>query len=89
MNRRDAERITTEYSVQELQSYQGQLLLSVTGECGEEKILLIPDPKLWSPEKPVLYTCVVRAGEDEVREHFGIRTLTWTADRGIAINVSG
>ena len=41
---------------------------------------------LWSVDTPQLYTCVVRCGEDEVREQFGVRTLTWTVDNGIAIN---
>ena len=43
-------------------------------------------PMLWSVDTPQLYTCVVRCGEDEVREQFGVRTLTWTVDNGIAIN---
>ncbi len=46
----------------------------------------LKNPALWSVETPRLYTCIVRCGEDEVREHFGVRTLTWTADNGIAIN---
>lgn len=44
------------------------------------------DAQLWSVERTYLYTCVVRFGRDEVREHFGIRTLTWTAGKGLAIN---
>ena len=48
--------------------------------------LTIPDAKLWSPEAPNLYTVRVSFGEDVVEEHFGIRTLTWTPDKGIAIN---
>ena len=48
--------------------------------------LSIPDAKLWSPEAPNLYTARVTFGEDVVEEHFGIRTLTWTPDKGMAIN---
>ena len=55
--------------------------------CYETRFLCtVEDAQLWSVERPYLYTCVVRFGGDEVREHFGIRTLTWTAGKGLAIN---
>ncbi len=55
--------------------------------CYETRFLCtVEDAQLWSVERPYLYTCVVRFGGDEVREHFGIRTLTWTAPKGLAIN---
>ena len=46
----------------------------------------IPEAELWSPESPRLYTLrAVFAGEEaEIR--FGIRTLTWDAKQGLAIN---
>ncbi len=48
-------------------------------------------PKLWSPDTPQLYDCVVKiyAGEellDETREHFGIRRLELDAEHGLRIN---
>lgn len=48
--------------------------------------LYIPDAALWSPQSPVLYTCIAKYESDEVREQFGIRTVTWTSEKGIAIN---
>ena len=48
--------------------------------------LEIPDAKLWSVDTPQLYTCRVRFGKDVVEEPFGIRTLSWTPEQGIAIN---
>ena len=48
--------------------------------------ITLPDAKLWSPEEPNLYTARVTFGEDIVEENFGVRTLTWTPDKGIAIN---
>ena len=48
--------------------------------------LEIPGAKLWSPETPHLYTCRVRFGNDVVEERFGIRTLSWTPEKGVAIN---
>ena len=49
-------------------------------------VLSIPDAKLWSPEAPNLYTARVIFGDDVVDESFGIRTLTWTPEKGIALN---
>ena len=46
----------------------------------------IPEAKLWSPQSPYLYTCVVRCGDDEARETFGIRKLEWSAKQGLCIN---
>ncbi len=51
-----------------------------------EFVLEIPDAKLWNVDTPNLYTCRVTFGEDVVEETFGIRTLTWTPEKGIAIN---
>lgn len=48
--------------------------------------LEIPNAKLWNVDEPNLYTCRV-SYEQEVRTvSFGIRTLTWDAQNGIAIN---
>ena len=46
----------------------------------------IPGAQLWSPDTPVLYTARVRFGDDEVLERFGIRSLTWDPQKGIALN---
>lgn len=59
-------------------------------EKAYQKIALA-HPKLWSPETPQLYDCVVKlyAGEellDEVHEHFGIRRLELDAEHGLRIN---
>jgi len=48
--------------------------------------LEIPGARLWSPDTPVLYTARVCFGDDEVRERFGIRSLTWNPQKGIALN---
>ena len=46
----------------------------------------IPDAKLWNVDTPFLYTARICFGEDVVEIPFGIRTLTWTPDKGMAIN---
>ena len=48
--------------------------------------LEIPEAKLWNVDTPHLYTCRVRFGDDVVEERFGIRTLSWTPEKGVAIN---
>ncbi|MBQ8095248.1 MAG: DUF4982 domain-containing protein [Clostridia bacterium] len=48
--------------------------------------LEIPDAKLWNVDTPHLYKARVTFENDVVEEHFGIRTLTWTADKGVAVN---
>jgi beta-galactosidase len=49
------------------------------------------NPHLWSPESPVLYRAVTqltRNGQvvDEVITLFGVRTLAWSADKGLLLN---
>jgi beta-galactosidase len=51
-----------------------------------EFVLDIPKAKLWNVDTPNLYTARATFGEDVVEETFGIRTLTWTPDKGVAIN---
>ena len=53
--------------------------------------ITVPNPALWSAETPNLYTCAVRlfsGGEciDSSELAFGIRTLTWDAERGLCVN---
>lgn len=71
------------------QVYSGKLLYNSEAENGSHvrtRKVKLAKPALWSVDTPQLYTCIVRCGEDEVRERFGVRTLTWTTDNGIAIN---
>ena len=48
--------------------------------------LEIPDAKLWNVDTPHLYTCRVTFGSDVVEEPFGIRSLSWTPEKGVAVN---
>jgi beta-galactosidase len=53
--------------------------------------LTVSKPALWSPESPAQYralTRVLKGGKvvDEVETHFGIRTLTWSAAKGLVLN---
>lgn len=43
----------------------------------------IPDPILWTPDHPHLYTFTVQCGDDLVRSYFALRTLSCGTVRGI------
>jgi beta-galactosidase/beta-glucuronidase len=47
---------------------------------GEEIVLPIPDPKLWSPDSPHLYDLEVTLGEDHVGSYFGMRKFSLCRD---------
>lgn len=51
----------------------------------------LPNPALWSPETPNLYSAVVTVESngkvrDAERVNFGVRTVTWDADKGFFLN---
>jgi beta-galactosidase len=51
----------------------------------------IPNPQLWNPDHPFLYTAVTTVSDgkktlDDYRTTFGIRSVKWTADQGFFIN---
>lgn len=73
-------------AVVQILDHDGNAVSSGTAVKGQELILAVHDAKLWSPDSPALYTCVARAGEDEVQETFGIRLLSWSREQGITIN---
>ena len=61
------------------------------GEAEASQEIAVSKPALWSPESPALYravTRVLKGGKvvDEVETPFGIRTLTWSADKGLVLN---
>jgi len=53
--------------------------------------IAVANPKLWSPETPVLYRAVTEVQQggktvDSVETTFGIRTLSWSVDKGLLLN---
>ena len=46
----------------------------------------VTEAKLWSAEKPFLYTILVRTDTDERVIAFGIRKLEWNAEKGLTVN---
>jgi beta-galactosidase/beta-glucuronidase len=54
---------------------------SKTENAAAEITVLIPNPKLWSPDSPHLYDLEVTAGEDRVRSYFGMRKFSVSGGR--------
>ena len=60
-------------------------------EIDLESPIVVPNPRLWSPDSPTLYrlNCVLDAGAGGVSEtttSFGIRTIAFDAVRGFVLN---
>ncbi len=56
-----------------------------------EQNLAIENPNLWSPEKPYLYTAVIKLFDgnelkDEVTKRFGIRDIKYEPNKGFSLN---
>jgi beta-galactosidase len=73
----------------------GQTQSTVTIPSGKESeaniSIAVANPALWSPESPTMYravTQVLKQGTvvDEVTTPFGIRSLSWSAEKGLLLN---
>lgn len=70
---------------------QSALDAAAGGESETNQEVAISSPALWSTESPVLYRAVTRILSDgkvvdEIETTFGIRTLSWSADKGLQLN---
>ena len=83
--------------VTEIRDAAGQVVatttttLAATDNSEFEQNLVVPRPRLWSPETPVLYTAASKlyAGDalrDEYSTRFGIRSFKFEAGRGFSLN---
>ena len=65
---------------------QGKAVASATGKPGEEIILKVKSPKLWSPDAPFLYDLQVTLTDgtaaDAVTGYFGMRRISILKDEG-------
>jgi hypothetical protein len=51
-----------------------------SGAAGQPLTVRVPQPKLWSPDQPFLYTLRVTLGRDQVQSYAGIRTIAVQRD---------
>jgi len=56
------------------------------GETQAEAVLTINDPSMWSTDDPYLYELEIRAGAEEEKVVFGVRTVAFNAERGFLLN---
>jgi len=74
-----------------LDKQQSQVQIAAGAKAETMQEIALANPELWSPEKPALYravTEIVQGGKvvDQVETSFGVRTLAWSADRGLVLN---
>ena len=51
-----------------------------------EKTIHVDNPRLWSPDDPFLYHTTIEAEGDAVPVTYGIRTIEYSAERGLLLN---
>ena len=51
-----------------------------------QKTVNEPSPQLWSPDSPHLYTTTLQAEGDEVPVTYGLRTIEYSAQKGLLLN---
>jgi len=70
---------------------QSALSIAPGNEAQAVQEIVVRNPSLWSPDSPALYSAVSQVRKDgklidEVVTPFGIRSLTWSADKGLLLN---
>jgi beta-galactosidase len=72
-------------------STESNVTIAPGKELEASQVIAVAHPALWSPESPALYranTQVMKNGTvlDEVVTPFGIRSLSWSAEKGLVLN---
>lgn len=92
----DAAQVTVETTLldktgNKVGSAQSTLNIATGKEDEAVQEITVPNPTLWSPASPTLYRAVStirQSGKatDEVITSFGIRSLAWSAEKGLLLN---
>jgi beta-galactosidase len=72
-------------------SAQSKVSVAPSSEDEAVQEIVVTNPALWSPESPTLYRAVSTIRKDgkvidQVTTPFGIRSLAWSAERGLLLN---
>ena len=83
--------ILTDLAGKQAGSVESTVTIVPGTEIEASQEITVANPALWSPESPTLYravTQVLKNGTvvDEVVTPFGIRSLTWSAEKGLLLN---
>ena len=75
----------------EIGSAQSVLNIAAGKEDESAQEIAVANPALWSPQSPTLYRAVSTVRQngkviDEVTTPFGIRSLAWSAEKGLLLN---
>ena len=75
----------------EVGSARSKVTVAQGSEAESAQEITVTNPALWSPDSPVLYRAVSKiqnAGKviDQVETPFGIRSLAWSAEKGLLLN---
>jgi beta-galactosidase len=70
---------------------QSSLAIAPGNEAEAAQEITVTNPALWSPDSPVLYRAVSQVRMDgkvvdQVETPFGIRSLAWSAEKGLLLN---
>jgi beta-galactosidase len=70
---------------------ESPLTIAPGKEMDAAQTIAVANPALWSPASPVLYRAVSRIRKggkvvDEIETQFGIRSLSWSAEKGLLLN---
>jgi beta-galactosidase len=81
----------TDRTGQQAGSTQSNITVTPGKEIEASQEIAVANPALWSPESPALYratTQVIKNGKvvDDVVTPFGIRSLSWSAEKGLVLN---
>jgi beta-galactosidase len=69
----------------------GQLNLNAGSSEQVSQTIIVPTPRAWSPDTPALYQAEIQVRQggqlvDRLRQSFGIRTISVSAERGFLLN---
>jgi beta-galactosidase len=72
-------------------SAQSKLTIAPSSEAEASQEIAVANPALWSPDSPALYRAVSEVRKngkliDQVTTPFGIRSLSWSAEKGLLLN---
>ena len=77
---------TTDPGTVKVEIVDREKVLAVQETSAESITISLPQAELWSPERPMLYTCRLTYGGDVQEVRFGIRTVEVDAKNGFRIN---